>query len=51
MYIPVYKVVRGENVRYISSVVIPSSEISIGMSLIVQVAVAVISVSTNVLRV
>ena len=51
VYMPVYVVVRGEKMRLTPSLDIPSSEMSSGMSLTVQVAVAVILVSTNVLRV
>ena len=53
MYMPVYVVVRGEKMRLTPSLDIlsSSSEMSSTVLLIVQVALVVISVSTDILRV
>ena len=53
VYMPVYVVVRGEKMRLTPSLDIlsSSSEMSSTVLLIVQVALVVISVSTDILRV
>ena len=52
VYMPVYVVVRGEEMRLTPSLdILSSSEMSSTVLLIVQVALVVISVSTDILRV